>query len=269
MPNLDLSLCRTLLFLPASNSRAIEKARELVADFIILDLEDAVPEDRKEEARASAIAAAAQGFGGRPFALRINPAGSPHHGRDMLPARDSRFPFVVLPKVETRRHIHDTKVVCERSIIAMVESARAVLAASEIAADAAALLVGTNDLSADLQIPLGSGRSGLATALQQVVLAARAAGRPVFDGVYNRLEDDEGLAAEAREGRCFGFDGKSVIHPSQIDAVNGIFSPTAEEVAAAEALIAAHTAGAQRFEGRMVEAMHVEQARRLIARARR
>jgi len=151
----------------------------------------------------------------------------------------------------------------------MIETARGVLAAAAIAPAAAGLVAGTNDLSADLRIPAGAGRTGVSTALQHIVLAARAAGIPAFDGVYNRLEDDEGLGAEAREGRAFGFDGKSIIHPSQIDTVNRIFSPTAEELAAADALLAAATGGAQRHDGRMIEEMHVHQARLLIAKAHR
>ena len=269
MPPSALSHCRTLLFLPASNPRAIEKARELAADMIILDLEDAVAEADKAAAREAALEAALQGFGGRPTAIRINPVGSPHHGPDMLAARRARAPYVVLPKAETPRNVHDTKVVCERPVIAMVETARAVLGVGELAGVSVGLIVGTNDLAAELGIPENSGRAGLVLALQRTLLAARAAGIPAFDGVYNVLADDAGLAAEAEEGRRFGFDGKSVIHPSQIETVNRIFSPSEEELAAADALIAASTGGAQRHEGRMIENMHVAAARRLVARARR
>jgi len=269
MPNLDLALCRTILFLPASNPRAIDKARQLPADMIILDLEDAVREEDKESARAAAVAALAEGFGDRLAAMRINPVGSPHHGPDMVAAREARTPFVVLAKVEGPRHIQDTKVVAERPVVAMIESARGVLAATEVARTAVALIAGTNDLSADLGIAPGAGRAGLTHGLQQIVLAARAARIPCFDGVYNKLEDDAGLAAEAEEGRRFGFDGKSVIHPSQLDTVNRAFTPSDAELAAADAIIAASTGGAQRHDGGMIEAMHVAQARRLIARARR
>lgn len=265
----QLETCRTLLFLPASNPRAIEKARELPADMIILDLEDAVREEDKADAREAALAALAQGFGDRLAALRINPVGSPHHGPDMVVARRANAPLVVLAKVESVRHIHDTKVVSERPVVAMIETARGVLDAVDIARVSAGFIAGTNDLAADLRIPPGSGRRGLATALQRTVLAARAAGIPVFDGVHNGLDDDEALVSETEEGRSYGFDGKSVIHPRQIETVNRIFTPSAAEVAAAEALIAAGPAGAQRHNGRMVEEMHVVQARRLIARARR
>jgi len=269
MPNLDLALCRTILFLPASNPRAIEKARQLPADMIILDLEDAVREEDKEAARTAAVAALAQGFGDRLAALRINPVGSPHHGADMVAARQARAPLVVLAKVESPRDIHDTRIIVEHPIVAMIETARGVIAAAEIAHTTAGLIAGTNDLSADLGIAPGAGRTGLVTGLQQIVLAARAARIPCFDGVYNKLDDDAGLAAEAEEGRRFGFDGKSVIHPSQLDTVNRAFTPSDAELAAADAIIAASTGGAQRHDGGMIEAMHVAQARRLIARARR
>lgn len=265
----DLALCRSLLFLPASNPRAIEKARALAADLIVLDLEDSVREEDKAAARDAAVQASHGGFGGRPVAIRINAVGTPHHGADMVAARQSGAGLVVLPKVESPRDIHDTIVIAERPIAAMIESAKGVLAAASIAPLAQALLAGTNDLAASLQIPPGAGRSGMAAALQQVVIAARAVGIPVFDGVYNRLEDEEGLVAEAQEGRAYGFDGKSVIHPGQIDTVNRIFSPSLEELAAAEALIASATGGAQRHDGRMIEDLHVVQARRVVTRARR
>lgn len=269
MANLDLGLCRSLLFLPASNSRAIEKARELPADMIILDLEDAVAEPDKAAARAAAIDATQAGFGGRPVAIRINAVGSPHHGADMLAARRSGARFVILPKAESLRDIHDAKVVCERPIVTMIETPRGVLEAVAIAGVSAALIAGTNDLAATLRIPPGAGRAGLSVSLQSIVVAGRAAGIPVFDGVYNRLNDLKGLEAEAGEGRNFGFDGKSVIHPAQIEAVNRAFTPSEAELAAAEALIASATGGAQRHEGRMIEDLHVAQARLLIARARR
>jgi citrate lyase subunit beta/citryl-CoA lyase len=269
MPNQDLSLCRSLLFLPASNPRAIEKARELPADMIILDLEDAVAEADKAAARDAALEACRTGFGDRLLAIRINSVGSPHHGADMLVARRSGARYVVLPKVESLRDIHDTKVVSERPIVAMIETPRGVLEAAPLASASAGLIAGTNDLAASLRIPPGAGRAGLSVSLQRIVLAGRAAGVAVFDGVYNRLDDLAGLEAEAQEGRAFGFDGKSVIHPSQIDTVNRVFTPSPQELDAADALIASATGGAQRHDGRMIEDLHVEQARLLVARARR
>jgi citrate lyase subunit beta/citryl-CoA lyase len=144
-----------------------------------------------------------------------------------------------------------------------------VLAAASIAEHAAALVAGTNDLSADLGIPLGTSRIGLTHSLQMVVIAARAADIPAFDGVFNGLEDEEGLARQCEEGRAFGFDGKSLIHPNQIATTNRIFSPSPEEISAAERLIAAATGGAERFEGKMIESMHVDQAQAVLAKARR
>jgi len=265
----DLTSCRTLLFLPASNPRAIDKARQLEADMVVLDLEDAVAEDQKDSARVAAVAAVAEGFGGRPVAIRINGVGHRCHGDDMIAARYSRAPYVILPKAETGRQLIGTHQVCEKPVLAMIETPTGVLCAEALAPHTAGLIAGTNDLSAALRIPPGSGRSGLALSLQKVVIAARAAGVAAFDGVYNRLEDEDGLAAEAREGRSFGFDGKSVIHPAQIATVNHVFSPSEAELEAAAALVAAATDGAERYEGRMIEALHVAEARALIAKARR
>jgi len=258
---------RSLLFLPASNPRAIEKARTLDADMVILDLEDAVPEEDKEKARAAAIEATAQGFGGKPVAIRVNPKGTPHFGPDYACVRRSKADYVVLSKVDTPKQIHDARSLMERPVIAMIETPRGVLDAVAIATEAAGLIAGTNDLAATLGVPDGAGRSGLSHALQQIVLAARAGGIAAFDGVYNRLESDEGLAAECTEGRAYGFDGKTVIHPSQIATVNRVFTPSLAEIEAARRLIEAATGGAVRHEGRMIEDMHVAQARALLAKA--
>ena len=269
MDKTDLRVCRSLLFLPASNPRAIEKARGLDADMVILDLEDAVKSGDKAAARAAAVAATQEGFGGRAMAIRVNPAGTPAYGEDVVAVRHSAADFVVLAKAETAKQVSDTGWLMQRPVVAMVETPGAVIDAAAIATGAAALIAGTNDLSASLGLPAGSGRAGLVYALQRIVLAARAAGIPAFDGVYNGLEADDGLAAECREGRNWGFDGKSVIHPSQIDSVNRIFSPTEAEIDAARRLIDAATGGAERHEGRMIEAMHVDQAHALVAKARR
>jgi citrate lyase subunit beta/citryl-CoA lyase len=143
-----------------------------------------------------------------------------------------------------------------------------VLNAAAIAGKAAALIAGTNDLAADLGIRPGEGRGPLVTGLQTIVLAARAARIAAFDGVFNRLDDPEGLAAECDQGRSFGFDGKSLIHPNQIEAANRAFSPSEDELLAARRLVAAATGGAERFEGAMIERMHVEQAQLVLGRAR-
>ncbi len=236
---------------------------------IVLDLEDAVKPEDKERGREAAVAAVREGFGGRAAAIRLNMQGSPWYGEDVVAVRHSAADYAILPKAETARQVHDTGVLVERPVLAMIETARGVLAAPAIAPMTAALIAGTNDLSADLNIPQESGRNGLAHSLQMVVLAARAARVAAFDGVYNRLEDDDGLAAQCREGRAFGFDGKSLIHPSQIETANRIFGPSDQEVEAAQRLISAASGGAERFEGRMIETLHVEQARALLARARR
>lgn len=263
-----LRLCRSILFLPASNKRAIEKARQLAADMIILDCEDAVKPEDKAAARASATEAVEAGFGGRPVAIRMNGRESPWYGEDLVAFRQSRADFIILPKVEDARLVHDTAGVVGRPVLAMIETAAGVLRAAEIAPHSLGLIAGTNDLSADLRIPLGASRAGLAHSLQMVVLAARAAGVAAFDGVYNALEDDEGLARQCEEGKAYGFDGKSLIHPSQIATTNRIFAPSEQEVDAALRLLAAATGGAERHEAKMIEAMHVEQARFVLTKAR-
>jgi citrate lyase subunit beta/citryl-CoA lyase len=149
----------------------------------------------------------------------------------------------------------------------MIETPSGVLAAAEIASETAGLIAGTNDLRADLRVPIGTDRSAISSSLQLIVLAARAAGVPVFDGVYNDLEDMDGFASECAEGRRLGFDGKSLIHPKQIDACNRAFSPSADEIARAQRLVEAFGGGAERFEGQMIERMHVEAAKRLLDRA--
>ncbi|TFI60141.1 CoA ester lyase [Sphingomonas parva] len=264
----DLRLCRSLLFLPASNPRAIEKARGLAADMIFLDLEDAVKPADKASARAAAVAAAADGFGGRPVAIRVNKIGDPWHDEDIAAVSASAADVMIVPKVDSAGEVAAITGRSAKPVLAMIETAAGVLDAHRIAPHTAGLIAGTNDLAADLGIPPGAGRAGLLHALQAVVLAARAAGVAAFDGVYNRLEDQDGLAAECREGRAFGFDGKTLIHPNQIEAANRLFGPSPDELDTARRLIAAATGGAERFEGRMIESMHVEQARWLLARAR-
>ena len=264
----DLRLCRTLLFLPASNPRAIEKARGLDSDLIVLDLEDSVRAEDKAAARELAKAAAREGFGGRPVAIRVNSAGSPFYRDDSASVHAGAADYVVLAKVESVKEAADAVRLIGKPVLAMIETARGVIEAAAIAPATQGLIAGTNDLSAELGIVAGQGRDGLVHALQGIVLAARSAGVAAFDGVYNRLDDDEGLAQECRQGRAFGFDGKSVIHPSQIATANALFGPGGAEIEAARRLIAAATGGAERFEGRMIESMHVDQARAVLAKAR-
>ncbi len=265
----DLRLCRSLLFLPASNVRAVAKARASDADMILLDLEDAVRDEDKGAARDSAIAAVREGFGGRPVAIRMNAVGTPHFGQDVVCVRTAQPDYVVIAKAETAKHVADASWLTGKPVLAMIETPRAVIEAAAIAPASRGLIAGVNDLSAELRLPPGSGRAGLTYALQRIVLAARAGGVAVFDGVYNRLGDLAGLEAETREGRSFGFDGKTLIHPEQIEIANRVFSPTEAELDAAARLIAAASGGAQRHEGQMIEHMHVVQAQAMIAKARR
>lgn len=264
-----LSHARSLLFLPASNERAIAKARTLPCDMVLLDLEDAVADDRKAEARTGAADAVGEGgFGGRLLALRINTAHTAWHDDDCRLAATLAVDYVVLPKVEDGGQVADVAARTGKPVIAMIESPAGVFAAQAIAAEAgtAALFVGTNDLRRDLGIPAGASRSSVETSLQLIVLAARASGKAVFDGVYNRLDDAAGFEAECRAGRLLGFDGKTLIHPNQVEIANRAFGPDEAELERARRLIDAATGGAERFEGEMIEAMHVDAARALLER---
>jgi (3S)-malyl-CoA thioesterase len=259
---------RSALFLPASNARAIEKARTLAADLLLLDLEDAVAAENKATAREAAVAAVAQGFGQTPVAIRLNASDTEWHGDDVKALSRSQATLVIIPKVEDAASAASIAAAVGKPVYAMIETPAGVLAAPAIAAaeGIAGLIAGTNDLAHTLRLPSG-GRAGLQLALQTIVLAARAAGIVALDGVWNRLEDADGLAAECAEGRSLGFDGKTLIHPNQIAIANAAFAPSEAEIEDARALIAAATAGAARFRGRMVEDMHVETARAIVARA--
>lgn len=260
---------RTALFLPASNPRAIEKARGLDADMIILDLEDAVRSDAKAAARAAAVIAADEGFSHRLCAIRVNGLDAAEHEADVAAAAGSACDFVVVPKVESAADAAAVAAACGKPLLAMIETALGVLAAAEIAAvpGVGGLIAGVNDLRVSLGIPAGSGREGLSLSLQTVVLAARASEVWALDGVFNALDDMEGLAAECRHGRALGFDGKSLIHPNQVAVATQAFGPSEKELADARALIEAAGGGAERFRDRMIETMHVEQARALLERA--
>ena len=265
-----LRAVRSALFLPASNPRAIVRAREVGADLVILDLEDAVRPEDKAAARTAAPAAAAEGFGGALVAIRVNGISSEHHAADVAAVAGSAADFVVLPMIEAAAPLAAFAVSVRKPVLAMIETSRAVLASARIAATpgVVGLIAGTNDLCAQTGIRNEDGRAGLVTALQSMVLSARAADIAVFDGVYNRLDDLRGFEAEARQGVAWGFDGKALIHPDQVAPANRAFSPTSDEVEDAQALIDAAGGGAQRFRGRMIEALHVGQARRVLARTR-
>ena len=249
---------RAVLFLPASRASAVLKARASAADLVILDLEDAVKPADKEGARAAAVAAVAATWP-MPVAIRVNGEGSPWHEMDVAAANASGCDLIVLPGVEA------PPLRLSKPVAAMIECARGVINAGAIAGACEALIVGTNDLAADLRLP-SVDRAAMGYALQATLLAARAAGIAAFDGVFNRLDDPAGFAVEAAASRALGFDGKSLIHPDQIAPCHTAFAPSTEELARAYRLVAAATDGAERFEGEMVEAMHVAAARRLIER---
>ena len=264
---LDLHSVRSALFLPASNPRAIAKARTAGADLVVLDLEDAVKTEDKDSARAAAIEAVAEPWPCA-VAIRVNSSRSEWHGQDVVAVMHSQVPMIVVPRTEGKEELAFVRKQMGRPVLAMIETAKGVMAARTIAHEAAALIAGTNDLAADLRLPFGAGRAPLQMALQSIVLAARAEGIAVFDGVFNRLDDPEGFAAECAESRSLGFDGKSLIHPDQIAPCHAAFAPSEEEIAKAERLVAAASGGAERFEGAMIERMHVEAARRLLERAK-
>jgi citrate lyase subunit beta/citryl-CoA lyase len=275
---------RSVLFLPGSNLRALEKARELPVDGLIFDLEDAVAPDAKEAARiAVAAALAAGGYAPRELVLRVNPLETAWGHADMACAATLPIDAVLLPKVESGERVRLAVDLLdalgarrELEVWCMVETPRGVLAAADIAAASprvAALVLGTSDLTKDLHARELPGRLPLLTALGLVLLAGRAHGRVVLDGVHLDLADAEGFALTCRQGRDLGFDGKTVIHPQQIAPANAAFTPIAGEVDRARRLIAAYAEGmaagkgAIRVEGRLVEALHAEEARRLLTLA--
>jgi citrate lyase subunit beta/citryl-CoA lyase len=263
---LDLFAVRSLLFLPASNPRAIAKARGAGADLVILDLEDAVKADDKGSARDAAVEAVAEAWP-VPVAIRINGVGSEWHSLDLDAVARSKADLVVLPRAISAHLVHGLAEAAGKPVLAMIETAAGVLAAADIAGEAAGLIAGTNDLRADLRLPLDSTREPISASLQLIVLAARAAGVAVFDGVFNKLEDSDAFSKEAEEGRHLGFDGKSLIHPNQIEPCHRAFAPGAAEVERARALVEAFRGGAERFGNEMIERMHVEAAQRVLERA--
>jgi citrate lyase subunit beta / citryl-CoA lyase len=275
---------RSLLFMPGSNPRALEKSRELPADGLIFDLEDAVAPEAKETARGLVAAAiGAGGYGGRERVLRVNPLDSAWGEGDLAVAATIAIDAVLLPKVGNAAAVRDSvarldalEAPPQLAIWCMLETPRGILAAAEIAAAhprVAALVLGTSDLTKELRARVTPDRAPLLTALGLAVLAARAHGLAVLDGVHLDLADDAGFAAACRQGRDFGFDGKTLIHPKQIDIANAAFGPGADEVAHAQRIIAAYDEaraagkGIAVVDGRLVENLHVEEARRVVALA--
>ena len=259
---------RSALFLPASNARAIAKARTLPCDLVILDLEDAVPEADKDAARAAAQAAAHGGWGDRLLAVRLNAPGPWHEADIAALTGRAGIDLIVVPKVETPEYAEALAHRLAKPILAMIETPAGVYSVREIAgvAQVVGLLAGSNDLAAALRLPPDAGREPLALALQSIVMAARAADIAPLDGVFNLLDDSAALEADCHAGRTLGFGGKALIHPNQIDVTNRAFGPSPAEIEEAEALIAAATGGAERFRGRMIETMHVDAARRALKR---
>lgn len=262
----DLFAVRSILFLPASNPRAIAKARTAGADFVILDLEDAVKPDDKAAARTAAVEAVATGWP-VPVAIRINGVGTRWHSLDLDAVGRSKADYVVVPRAVSAHLIGDVAETVNKPVLAMIETAAGVLGAAEIAKSSAGLIAGTNDLKADLRLPLDSTREPISTSLQIILLAARASGTAAFDGVFNSLKDEDGFLKEAREGRKLGFDGKSLIHPNQIRLCHEAFAPEPAEVERARSLVEAYEGGAERFGNEMIERMHVEAAQRVLERA--
>jgi citrate lyase subunit beta/citryl-CoA lyase len=263
---LDLFGVRSILFLPASNPRALAKAREAGSDMVVLDLEDAVKPDDKGAARKAAVKAVNEPWA-MPVAIRINGVGTSWHSVDLDAAARSKANCVVVPRAISGHLVHGVAEAVGKPVLAMIETAAGVLAAPEIAKTCAGLIAGTNDLRADLRLPLDATREPISASLQIVVLAARAEGIAAFDGVFNSLDDSDGFAKEAEEGRRLGFDGKSLIHPNQIEPCHRAFAPGAAEVERAKALVEAFHGGAERFGNQMIERMHVEAAQRVLDRA--
>lgn len=268
---------RSLLYIPASNARAMDKARNLPCDGIIFDLEDAVAPAEKPAARAALAAALADGgFGHRLRLVRINALDTDWGVEDARMAARLDCDGVLLPKVNGPADLDCLADLCPvPALWAMMETPAAILNAPAIAAHPrlAGLVLGTNDLLKDLGARFRPDRLALLQALQASVLAARAAGVAVVDGVYNAFRDDDGLRAECEQGRDLGMDGKSLIHPAQIEVANAVFAPSEAEIALALRQIAAYEEaaavgqGVAVVDGRIVENLHVATARATLARA--
>ncbi|MGJ5048233.1 HpcH/HpaI aldolase/citrate lyase family protein [Bradyrhizobium oligotrophicum] len=277
---------RSLLFMPGSNARALEKGRNLPADGLILDLEDSVAPDAKAAARDQiAKAVAADGYGKRELLIRINSLDTAWWSDDVAMAGQAATDGILVPKVST---VEDLRLVTDRlaevgadpalKVWAMIETARAVLDADLLAATVhedgsrlAGFVFGPNDISRETRIRMLPGRSTMLPMISHCILATRAHGLEILDGPYSDFANTDGFAQECIQARDLGFDGKTLIHPGQIDACNAIFTPPADEVAAARKIIAAFalpenaSRGAIQIDGRMVERLHAEMARRTIA----
>ena len=272
---------RSALYLPGNKARALEKGKTLPADVLIFDLEDAVGPDAKAESREKVCEAASSGsYQPREVVVRINGLGTDWHDNDLRAVAGSAADGVLVPKVERAEQVRalaaalDTLGAPESmQLWVMIETPGAFLRAEEIASASdrlAGLVVGTNDLVNELHGLHVPGRTPVVPALALAVLGARAAGKAILDGVFNDITDEAGFRAEARQGREMGFDGKTLIHPSQIAPANAVFGPTREELADARKIVAAYeearTAGQSvvTVDGRMIESLHVRDAQRIL-----
>ncbi|RSN49199.1 CoA ester lyase [Amycolatopsis sp. WAC 04197] len=275
---------RSVLYMPGANERALEKAKTLDADGLILDLEDAVAPDAKEAARERVCAAASsKKYGSREVTIRVNGLDTEWHDADLRAAAQAGPAAVVVPKVNSAAEVHNIERALElggapdhTKIWAMVETPVAMLHAEEIAAASerlTVLVMGTNDLAKELHAEFVPGRAPLLGGLSLALLAARATGKAILDGVYNDVKDLEGFEAECVQGRQFGFDGKTLIHPAQLEPCNRIFAPSEEEITRSRKIIAAFEEaqaagqGVVTVDGRMIENLHVENAQRILALA--
>ena len=272
-------LWRSVLYLPASNARAIEKARTLPCDVAVLDLEDAVAPEAKAEARAAAVDAVLSGGFGPRLGVRINGLDTEWGAGDLAALAETGVSLIVAPKVESAEAVRalSDALPAGAALIAMIETPAALMRLESIASAGgglAGLMLGVNDLAATLGTGLSADREPLKPWLAAAVAAARMHGLVVLDGVFNRIDDAEGFDAECAQGRLYGFAGKSLIHPSQIAAANAAFAPSPSEVAHAEAIVAAFAdssaegRGAIRVNGAMVERLHFVSAERLLERHR-
>jgi citrate lyase subunit beta / citryl-CoA lyase len=267
--------------MPAANERALEKAKSLAADSIIFDLEDAVAPDAKEAARAAACAAAESGaYGRRELTIRCNGLDTPWGLADLAAIAVSGAAAVVVPKVGSVAYLDEVSVILDgagaptsMSVWAMIETPTAILDARAIAAHprVSVLIMGTNDLARELRAPLAAGRRALLPHLASALLAAREAGKVILDGVFNDVKDLEGFADECAQGVEFGFDGKTLIHPGQLEIANRAWAPSDDEVEHARRVIAAFEEGVAdgrgvvTVDGRMIENLHVDNAQRTLA----
>jgi citrate lyase subunit beta / citryl-CoA lyase len=274
----DIRPRRSVLYMPGSNARALEKARTLPADALILDLEDAVAPDAKDLAREQVCAAvAARGFGKREIIIRINALTTAWGEADLAAAMKAEPDAILVPKISSPGELQaiDAKMKNAASALwAMVETPLAILNIGAIAGAGGRLscfVMGTNDLIKEVRGNHTKDRMNLAAALGLSVAAARAYNLAIIDGVFNDIQDSDGFAAICAQGRSFGFDGKTLIHPTQVEPCNAIFAPSPEEVDSARKIIAAFDLpenkgkGAIKLDGRMVELLHAEIARRTVA----